>query len=944
MDILKTPLVIIFKEQNPYRIISNFFRYDNYKNNNAGKLDRDTFIKLYQEEEQQVSKDESINVFNIVNEEMEKSIDNNNFPKSVFNLLVNYNNNMLDDCGDSVRCKYKELLKWRTVTLKLDPDMFICSFLAYKDLLIGKERTSFSWDTIIKSNNIRLHNMLSKGMSENHFHLKGSSPIFKINWISLMNNIYAKDMCGSQLENNRLGRDKDGEVNIEDLMVIAALLRVILFKKLNKYEDKDLDKDHKSEEQYSLEDLLGDIINSEDDFSYRINREVLKINSPELQSEISSLKFIFGAKVKNKDKLEIVDYALTDDIDKHGNGIELLLGERAFLYNCFRKIYLNDSKDDFIKYSDLFYAYLIIKNKVRGELIQQNDKVGFSNFADYQDRKSNYLKNNSVLKESIESLAILTSVKTQNIKSIEARVIPGYINSQNCGYIYEKDRSIFNEIINDNNNYWMEGNYDKLVDKYIDTSALKDNVSLSELSLLCKNEDKNYVRNDIDSLMDYIKQKYFYVYHFPKKKDKLESKGSEYFETHLVCRHSKYRKELKNCAMALVEMRENNQEYASRVLGIDACSNELVTGPEVFGQAFRYLKEHLPKNDYMSEIKGKKQLPKLRATFHVGEDFLDIVYGLRAIDEVITFLGFTHGDRLGHAIALGIDVEEWYRNKLNKIYLSKQELLDNIAWLIKKIKDYHIDIPSSSYDKLEHIYNKYYREIYINSHYDEDDGLKTNKSVLPVHTYIDSWKLRGDNPEYYLDYDKADSKRELIDDISFWNRCSRVKVDDDTLDCKLAKELYFRYHYDPKVKSEGYKKTVLKVENYLIDIIKKVQKELQIEVRKRGIGIETNPSSNVLISTFKRYDKHPILNMNNLGLENRWDNTNENPQLFTSINTDDQGVFDTLLENEYALMGIALEKAKNSDGTSKYNQADIYNWLDNIRQMGIQQSFRVPRD
>ncbi|CDG00923.1 hypothetical protein [Clostridium chauvoei] len=43
-------------------------------------------------------------------------------------------------------------------------------------------------------------------------------------------------------------------------------------------------------------------------------------------------------------------------------------------------------------------------------------------------------------------------------------------------------------------------------------------------------------------------------------------------------------------------------------------------------------------------------------------------------------------------------------------------------------------------------------------------------------------------------------------------------------------------------------------------------------------------------------------------------------------------------------MGIALEKAKNDNGSYKYNQADIYRWLDSIREMGIEQSFRIPRE
>lgn len=48
------------------------------------------------------------------------------------------------------------------------------------------------------------------------------------------------------------------------------------------------------------------------------------------------------------------------------------------------------------------------------------------------------------------------------------------------------------------------------------------------------------------------------------------------------------------------------------------------------------------------------------------------------------------GDRLGHAIALGIDVEEWYRNKEYRILIPKQDYLDNLVWMYHCIMLYNI--------------------------------------------------------------------------------------------------------------------------------------------------------------------------------------------------------------------------------------------------------------
>jgi len=123
-----------------------------------------------------------------------------------------------------------------------------------------------------------------------------------------------------------------------------------------------------------------------------------------------------------------------------------------------------------------------------------------------------------------------------------------------------------------------------------------------------------------------------------------------------------------------------------------------------------------------------------------------------------------------------------------------------------------------------------------------------------------------------------------------------------------------------------------------------VQKGLQKVVAKKGIGIEVNPSSNYHIGTFKRYDNHPMLNLYNRYLTESAEELKNCQQLQICINTDDQGVFGTSLENEYALMARALEKVKDANGEYKYKNTMIYDWLDKIRDMGIRMSFISQRE
>ena len=126
----------------------------------------------------------------------------------------------------------------------------------------------------------------------------------------------------------------------------------------------------------------------------------------------------------------------------------------------------------------------------------------------------------------------------------------------------------------------------------------------------------------------------------------------------------------------------------------------------------------------------------------------------------------------------------------------------------------------------------------------------------------------------------------------------------------------------------------------IIEAIKKVRKAMQKEIARLGIGIETNPSSNYLIGNFRRYDKHPIVQWYNAGLTYDKEELDDCPQLQVSVNTDDQGVFSTSLENEYAYLAIALEKCKDESGNCKYPRSFVLEWLDSVRKMGISQSFK----
>lgn len=153
----------------------------------------------------------------------------------------------------------------------------------------------------------------------------------------------------------------------------------------------------------------------------------------------------------------------------------------------------------------------------------------------------------------------------------------------------------------------------------------------------------------------------------------------------------------------------------------------------------------------------------------------------------------------------------------------------------------------------------------------------------------------------------------------------------------MAKVLYFRYHYDSDVKRIGSEGEILRIEptfrKELLELIGKVQLAMLGKLEKYHIAIECNPSSNYKIGEIQRYDEHPITKFYNKGLSTPY----PCQHIAVSINTDDAGVFGTSLEREYSLMALALEK--HEDENNYNSPRAIMDWLENIRQMTLEQKF-----
>lgn len=805
--------------------------------------------------------------------------------------------------------RYEEIFSWRHLIRFIGEELPISARYAIWDLEHAnseKYRSSiadFRWPYVTEHNNKQLNMILYRGLSDHHCHLWASTPYFHASWINLMNDVTNPDyesrlwqLYRQHQKDERVDECKRGEEDNDpkpDSVLVerlrAAWIRLYLGKKLSSEEPPEVnDTDYKNVCKY-------------------LDWRQLQLMCGRLQSELDSISMLGNA---------IPDYLLNlAQLKKPANhsAYDILAGERWLYYKVFedysqrpqnRKLSDNDY--------NLFLAYFLIRLKLRNSMVQNNDFIGFDNFQRIERRKGLFLADGESEKRVI-SLAVGEALLKSPLQELEVRISP-----------YTQEIKRLDEMIEESFGELFKG------------------------------------KGDPEQALMNPKRFYYYVFHFLKRPEKLVRNPASFRRTGIICRHDILRQEVVRQAERFAQFRENDPEHARRVLGIDAASKEIGCRPEVFGTAFRMLGEHRVSYGQFGE--EKKFLPMLGKTYHVAEDFFDIVDGLRAIDEAVHFLNLDCGDRLGHCIALGEDVEAWYAKKGHIIAISVQDYLDNLAWLYHALVHFSIPCSSALLERINGDFEYWFRVVYRNNLTDEqmvdifsrgaehfsknhEDHNLYHQHIpqFGIMAYYRSWALRGDDPSCYRKgyFIMPSGYANLIPE----ERCKVNKLFPNHFDDRYIAEyslLNFLYQFNDRVHQEGDRKIKVDISDEFICAVKAVQIEMRYSLCKKGIQIETNPTSNAMIGSFRNYEKHPIFALYNRGLSAHECDEEECPQMQVSVNTDNCGTFHTNLQTEYSLLARSLELEKDEHSKDRYKKADIYAWIDRVREMSNDQTFRTP--
>lgn len=374
------------------------------------------------------------------------------------------------------------------------------------------------------------------------------------------------------------------------------------------------------------------------------------------------------------------------------------------------------------------------------------------------------------------------------------------------------------------------------------------------------------------------------------------------------------------------------------IRGFDVAGNENQLPIEVFAPALRVLRSA----KFSSQGMFGTRIERPFLTVHAGEDFSHLLSGLRNIDEAVVFCDFKQGDRIGHALALGVNPSQWLKRQ-QTAYLPVGEHLDNLVWAHQRA----IDVLQVSplfigvLPLLEQKIQFWSKVVYGENH--------------SPYVLYKAWLLRKNCPlNIKLGTDLKGN--DILNVHSLNEDWVPDRADIESIHTTTQKELWSQYLFSNEKKEVNYEQTVAifsKMKNSdafgskngdLFDSISQAELQLYEAIQDllmeryavKGIVLEACPTSNLYIGRFKHYHEHPIYRwhppeeswlekdgkFNKFGLRNG--------SVPVCINTDDSALMPTTIRNEHR---IVKEAAINHFGVG-VNKAE--DWIDRVRKKGVE--------
>lgn len=778
---------------------------------------------------------------------------------------------------------YNKIEIWNLLCRFTVPDLYIA--IAAVENKLGMEALYEQKSNIALADKL-LVKSLQKGMAENHLHFNVGFD-YEIIWL------YYTDLKFVDIERIGVWKHKD-----------YKRLQIALFRCIAAY----------YLEQGKFTEGFGVWIRN--NFSAELIKIIMNLYGGEYEGyvgkECQEEIFRLYNRIKSDGAIKECDYLLDQIYSQY---IEYKTSsEFILLYQCYRYLKNNEADTFFAR---VFLQYIRLKNEYFYEISEQHVLQGLKYFQKKYHLTQKSMGTDILPTENMMVEVFRTQAKIENLRKLEIRVAPWVDGYELNHFSYVKSRkSILKQlcdqvymILNAYRWYILEG--------VMGVRATWD--------LLKNSENRQSVLKN-KGVLDYIRNSKITVptlgitFHFIKE-DYLEDICGQYC-WRSICETKNYRSAYRllrrlymtNLAIAIEELRSSIPKLSEYIVGIDAASDENAMEPWMLASAYKEMRSHKytkPVLEVSDSRDGFEKIQNIGFTYHVGEDFRHILSGLRHVDEVLNEFGYKAGDRLGHALALGIDIEQWVSDN-EVVPMPWLEYMENLLWIWGKSVREGIELPI----QLEILEDK----ILEAAHW-LYDGQESITVKMLYTAYKKKFDIKHEDIAQGL-LEKGEAKPQFC--------CCR---NDEKCDFREVKECYNTWtadkllmtHYCPVYEEKGSRVRAVAVSKEEMEVYKRLQEYLIHKVEHMGVYVETNPTSNLTIGDVSHISKHPIFYLNQRLARS-------GNRVFVTINSDDPAVFNTNIENELAYIYYAAEE----QGIPK---SEILEWIDQIREYGLEASF-----
>lgn len=771
---------------------------------------------------------------------------------------------------------------WNTLSRIMSPDIIIAAFfvaseITDRDYIYGQNGTISLADN-------SLYNIVSRGLAENHLHFNVGIE-YSVLW-RYVTNLYVWE--------NYFNKKFDWLFQSDPVILFACVVYRYLYAQYMESSGGALCFDQYL--QYSMPDMY-ESIQSLLCVLQKGERGRKLDEFKEFYSKLIQYVFNQAGKRESNDFLIDTVYWWAKELKTTSEMIFLVQNLE------YQKKHLNLIEEK------LLLQYIRVKNQYFKQFTQSNRMPGLDYFVRFFGNArlaENFLreKNNLIYREIFRCQA-----QNINIKKLEIRITPRFevATRQGVAEYDEVSRKIKSNILKQIKSVLNEY-------KSYCISMLSDENSENQLSLLdelYENEKAGFPTIGI-------------VYHF-QKRDFLDNMIGDtcwvkYIKSGTIPAYSKHllawRKQSVNCARAIEELRCSIPYLAEYIVGIDAASVEANMEPWMLAPAYREIRNRkITRPGIISDDGVHHLIPNIGFTYHVGEEFRHVLSAFRHIDEVIEHFKYRAGDRLGHAIALGLDVDRWGREN-EVVALPIMEYLENLLWLWGNLVQKKLTV-SLQIEQLE-------GQIMMTAESIFGSCLGMTPYILH-ESYIE--KFKDGHEDNFVKCDNV-IKIDEANERNTEHFCNFYSKENDSIGELWSKEKILCTYYCPHYYLRFKKPIFVEVKQEELETYREIQRQMIKKIETAGIIVETNPTSNTAIGRIDGLFSHYIMKLNSGSLKPHDDSAS----VLVTINSDDPVVFNTNTENEMAYIYYSLVH-------EGYQKEKILEWMEKVRRYGMETSF-----